>query len=142
MKHDLRLLRQAAAPVATTTTDAYAWTWARMATVATLQRELDFDSAFAARDSVLAAHETANPGFCELAMHFIREYLRTHGKSSGEAIVLAGTEAGIVAKDSRAWGVPFRRLSQAGEIVTVDYAMRLRGHGASGARIWALVNQH
>lgn len=80
-----------------------------------LQKTLPFDApaerarvtftgrTFDVAEPILAAHDAANPGFCERACEFIRDYLRTHGRSAGEVIVAAGTEAGIVARDSSAW---------------------------------------
>lgn len=83
-----------------------------------------------------AKAERVVPDFVDRACAQVLASL-AHGPQSGEALVAACRRAGIVPEDDRAFGAVFRRLSQQGQIVTVGYTTREKGHGTAGGRVWA-----
>lgn len=60
-------------------------------------------------------------------------------RANSEDLVDIARAKGAVPHDDRAFGQVFRQLAKRGLIHTVGYALRRKGKGAAGARIWALV---
>ncbi len=56
---------------------------------------------------------------------------------SGEEIVDHCERLGLVPHDARAFGPVFGTLARRGQIQSVGFAVRRKGHGTAGARIWA-----
>jgi hypothetical protein len=56
---------------------------------------------------------------------------------TGESLVDLCVSRGIKPHDQRAFGSVFGTLARRGAIVAVGYAPRRKGHGTSGARLWA-----
>lgn len=75
------------------------------------------------------------------ACRFVLSFLREHGATRGELLVVRGREAGLRAHDERAWGAVFGRLSRQGDIRTVAFCERTRGHQCSGGRVWDLAGE-
>lgn len=98
------------------------------------------DHAIAQRDAALAHHAAVNgKEFGERSRAFILAHLRTHGPTSGEALVIACKAAGIVpVKDDRAFGGSFLSLSKRGLIVKAGECKRTRGHATAGGIVWML----
>lgn len=63
---------------------------------------------------------------------------RAGGPLSGEQLVNECIAAGIVPHDTRAFGPVIAALARAGRIEAVGFAVRQKGHGTAGARLWAL----
>ena len=61
------------------------------------------------------------------------------GQASGEEIVDYLKSIGHRPHDDRAFGAIFGRLSRAGLISFVGYAIRKKGHATGGARVWKAV---
>lgn len=100
------------------------------------QLEIDWS---AQRNAILAAHEQAQPSFCERAREFVLAYLREHGPSAGEWLVDRAKLAGIVPDSSdKAFGAVFGGLSRDGLIVKHGYCARTKAHGTAGGLIWAI----
>jgi hypothetical protein len=55
---------------------------------------------------------------------------------SGEQLVDHCESLGIVPHDARAFGPVFSALARAGEIESVGFTARKKGHGTAGARMW------
>ena len=55
---------------------------------------------------------------------------------SGEDLVDRCIDAGYKPEDQRAFGAVFAGLSRAGVIRCVGFAMRRKGNGTAGARLW------
>ena len=81
--------------------------------------ELAFDPAKAAQDALA--------------------WLQEGGQASGEEIVDYLKSLGHKPHDDRAFGAIFSRLSRAGSISFVGYAVRKKGHATAGARVWKAV---
>lgn len=94
-----------------------------------------FFEAEAARDAALAAVE--RPAFTERACAFVLEFLR-NGPASSEDVVDAGTAAGIVPENAKAWGPVFMRLARRKLIATAGVTRRRKGHASMGANVWRL----
>lgn len=60
------------------------------------------------------------------------------GPLSGEQLVNECIAAGIVPHDTRAFGPVIAALARAGRIESVGFAVRQKGHGTAGARLWAI----
>ena len=92
-----------------------------------------------ARDEAMRAIvKFAGRRFLERARWFVIDYLREHGRSSGEDITDACIAAGISPVDQRHFGPVFSSLSRAGKIVKDGSCPRRKGHGTSGGVIWKL----
>jgi hypothetical protein len=65
---------------------------------------------------------------------------RAGGPLSGEQLVNECIAAGIVPHDTRAFGPVIASLARAGRIEAVGFAVRQKGHGTAGARLWAIAN--
>lgn len=100
------------------------------------------EHAIAQRDAALAHHAAVNgKEFGLRCRHFILQYLRTFGPTSGEALVIACKNAGIIpVNDDRAFGGSFQSLFKAGLIAKAGECQRDRGHRTSGGIIWKAVN--
>lgn len=81
---------------------------------------------------------SVDPVFIDNACAHIEQYLKDHGKSSGELLVDSCKLAGIVPLDDRHFGVCFRRLLKAGVIEWAGEARRSRGHGSRGGSLYRL----
>lgn len=92
------------------------------------------------RDTAIVLHAAANgPEFGRKSRDFILQYLKDNGPTSGEALVIACKNAGIMpVKDDRAFGGSFLSLSKRGLIVAAGSCKRSRGHATQGGVIWAL----
>lgn len=55
---------------------------------------------------------------------------------TGEELVDGCQRRGLVPHDGRAFGPVFKELSRRGLIETVGFAMRRKGRGTAGARVW------
>ena len=55
---------------------------------------------------------------------------------SGEELVARCIDAGYKPEDQRSFGAVFAGLSRTGVIRCVGFAMRRKGHGTAGARLW------
>lgn len=78
-------------------------------------------------------------GFNAIAVErFFIDYLSKHGQASGEDLTDAAKNAGYVPHDDRAFGPIFASLARSRIIRVLDFAERRKGHGTSGARVWAL----
>lgn len=92
-----------------------------------------------ARDRALAEVEAnASKQFGKKAREFVLRYLKEHGATPGEKITQAGTEAGILTAELRAWGPVYMRLVREGIIKNCGYCKRVLGNGTSGGNIWGL----
>lgn len=107
-----------------------------------MQTTLNFDAATASRNAILAnveaAEESRTPGFAELARQFVLSYLGNVPRASGEDLVDAAADAGIVATEPRAWGPIFGALSRDGRIAKDGFCQRRKGHATAGGLLWRL----
>lgn len=62
----------------------------------------------------------------------------SEGPKTGEVLVWKCKDRGIVPHDDRAFGSAFSGLARRGLITKVGYGPRHKGHGTSGAIVWAL----
>jgi hypothetical protein len=62
----------------------------------------------------------------------------TRRPMTGEELVDACQRRGIVPHDARAFGPVFRLLANRGQIEAVGFAVRRKGHGTAGARVWSI----
>lgn len=101
------------------------------------------DIAVKKRDTAIILHAAANgPEFGRRSRDFILQYLKDNGPTSGEALVIACKNAGIMpVKDDRAFGGSFLSLSKRGLIVKAGECKRTRGHATAGGIVWKLVKQ-
>jgi hypothetical protein len=75
----------------------------------------------------------------EAASAAIVAYLRTAGRPvSGEELTDHCIAIGIRPHDGRAFGPVFGGLVRSGAIVCAGFAMRRKGNGTAGARLWTL----
>ncbi len=81
------------------------------------------------------AAERALGGFAERAKALVLAQLRA-GQATGETLVDGCKAAGLVPRDDRAFGVVFSALRRDGRIRAVGVAMRRKGRGTAGARVW------
>lgn len=73
------------------------------------------------------------------AMAAVLDVLRKAGQPmTGEELVDACQDRGIVPHDGRAFGPVFKELARRGLIETVGFAMRRKGRGTAGARVWQI----
>ena len=72
-----------------------------------------------------------------LAQAHVLDLLK-EGPKTGEMLVWLCKDAGHVPHDDRAYGTVFAGLSRRGLIKKIGYTTRHRGHGTSGAIVWAL----
>jgi hypothetical protein len=111
--------------------------------MAFIQRELDFAEARARGERASKActdkAERDTNFSVEAAHELILAHLRTAGPQSGEVLVNVCKEAGQVPHDDRAYGAVFSVLARRQLIRCVGFAMRAKGRGAPGARIWEAV---
>jgi len=76
----------------------------------------------------------------ESAMHEILAILTLEARPmTGEELVDGCQRRGLVPHDGRAFGPVFKELSRRGLIETVGFAMRRKGRGTAGARVWRVV---
>jgi hypothetical protein len=76
--------------------------------------------------------------FRELARDFVLRHLSGGKQATGEDIVDAAEAAGITAPDARAFGAVFGALARRQQIRCAGFAMRRKGNGTAGARVWEL----
>lgn len=94
---------------------------------------------YAERNAILAAHEQAQPSFCERARAHVLDYLASHGPTSSEVLTDVCLAAGIAPETTtKAFGAVYASLSRRRLIVSCGLAPRTRGHGSIGAHIWTL----
>jgi len=105
------------------------------------QPSLDFTTVTRLRDRAMqqvGQHaEDYEPGFGSRAADLILRLLES-GPMSGEDLSLACKQAGIMAHDDRAYGVPIMKLARRGLIEKCGTVRRKRGHGTSGGNVWKL----
>jgi hypothetical protein len=89
-------------------------------------------------DRVSAKADRIDATFTDRAKAFVVHYLTIHLEESGEVIVSAAKDAGIIPHDDRAFGGVFLALVNRGIIYRVGMVKRKKGHGAPGAQIWRL----
>lgn len=94
------------------------------------------------RDQAIAKLDAANgEEFGRRSRDFILAYLRCHGPTSGETLVIECKAAGIIpVRDDRAFGGAFLSLSRKKLIVKVGDCKRARGHSGNGGVVWAIRN--
>lgn len=80
-----------------------------------------------------------DPQFAEKAKTAILRHLRDNGATAGEDLVAVARAHGARPSDDRAFGSIFQSLSRKGQIRTVGFCLRTKGHGTAGGRVWALV---
>ena len=85
-----------------------------------------------------AKAQGVDPDFHAKAERAILSHLKAKGECSGEELTDIAKLHGAIPHDDRAFGTVYRNLSQRGLIRTVRLAMRVKGHGTPGARIWGL----
>jgi len=91
------------------------------------------------RDAAIEKVEAnAGPEFGVKAREFILVYLREHGPTPGEELVIAAKNADIIPHDDRAFGSSFMSLSKKGLIMKAGSCVRKRGHLGQGGVIWSL----
>jgi hypothetical protein len=101
--------------------------------------QLTLDSALAQRDEAMSrVAANAGEGFVEAAAAHILKRLAEWGEMSGEHLTTTCKAQGIIPHDDRAFGPVYLRLARQGKIKPVGTCTRVRGHGTSGGRIWAL----
>jgi hypothetical protein len=79
-----------------------------------------------------------DPEFNARTRQAILAHLGAAGPTSGEVLTDVAKAHGARPHDDRAFGAVFKALSRAGQIRTVGYCARTRGHGTSGGRIWSI----
>lgn len=98
--------------------------------------------ALKARDEAIAAvsanAEQSSPGFAERAEACILSHLAAHGPTPGEDLTGACIEAGIVPRNTKAFGGVYLKLANKKRIVKDGYVARRKGHGTSGGIRWRL----
>ncbi len=73
----------------------------------------------------------------QAAMNEILAILSSDGREmTGEELVDRCQCVGLVPHDGRAFGPVFKELSRRGLIETVGFALRRKGRGTAGARVW------
>ena len=101
-------------------------------------RRRDVDTAYARLLDRMARR--AGDAFREAAeAHMLRRL--AEGPQTGEQLTDACKSAGIRppdGMDDRAFGPVYRRLAASGRITQVGTALRAKGHGSAGARVWGL----
>lgn len=107
------------------------------------QAALDFtnaraDGAEAGARCADKAERVAAPEFREKARKAILDHLSVVRSCSGEVLTDIAIAKGARPHDARAFGPVFAKLAREGKIRTVGYCARVRGHGTSGGRVWAL----
>ena len=92
------------------------------------------------RDTAILLQAIANgEEFGRKSREFILQHLKDNGPASGEALVIAAKNAGIVpVKDDRSFGGSFLSLSRRGLIKKVGEVKRSRGHATAGGIVWGL----
>ncbi len=86
-----------------------------------------------------AKAETVVSDFSARAASFIVQHLHENGGTSGEKLVDACKQNGIVPHNDRAFGAVFLRLARVGKIIKAGYVARTKGHGAPGGTVWSLI---
>lgn len=101
-------------------------------------RRRDVDTAYARILERMT--KRAGEAFREAAeAHMLRRL--AEGPQTGEQLTDACKRAGIRppgGMDDRAFGPVYRRLAASGRIAQVGTALRSKGHGSAGARVWGL----
>ncbi len=94
------------------------------------------------RDTAILLQAAANgEEFGRRSREFILQHLKDNGPTSGEALVIACKNAGIVPmKDDRSFGGSFLSLSKRGLIKKVGEVKRSRGHATAGGILWSFTN--
>jgi hypothetical protein len=85
--------------------------------------------------------EDADAAFPELARTFILDHLRVVRKASGEDLVDIAKAKGATPPDDRAFGSIFASMARKNLIRHAGFALRKKGHGTAGGRIWEFVAQ-
>ena len=91
-----------------------------------------------AANACTAKAQRSDPEFTTKAKAAILAHLRVVGKASGEDLVNVAIAHGARPHDARAFGSVFQSLSRSGEIRTVGFCLREKGHGTAGGRIWSI----
>lgn len=97
--------------------------------------------AYIARDEALdvvsANAEQSCPGFAERSEACILAHLAAHGPTPGEDLTDACLAAGIVPRNTKAFGGVYLKLANKKRIVKDGYCARRKGHGTVGIK-WRL----
>ena len=95
----------------------------------------------AARDVALGRiEEAAGSAFVEAACAIVLEHLTRNGPTTAEALTNECKRRGAVPHDDRAFGPVYLRLMRRGQIEPCGTAIRTKGHGTAGGRIWKLIS--
>ena len=103
--------------------------------------QLTLDEAFQEGERGMARAAIASGvEFQERARQFVLDYLRQNGEATSEDITDECKRAGIKppSGEDRAFGAVYRKLSRDGLIEWLRIVPRRKGHGVSGAKVWAL----
>ena len=85
--------------------------------------------------------EDKDDGFTDRAKQFIVDHLRIVREAPGEDLVDIAKAKGATPPDDRAFGPIFASLARQGFIRSIGFALRKKGHGTAGGRIWGYVDQ-
>jgi hypothetical protein len=103
---------------------------------------LEDDDFRAARDVALdRVEQAAGNAFVEAACAIVLEHLTLNGPTTAEALTNECKRRGAVPHDDRAFGPVYRRLLGRRQIEPCGTAIRTKGHGTAGGRIWKLTSQ-
>jgi len=73
------------------------------------------------------------------ASDVIYDYLKLHGRTSGEVLVDMAVSLGFKPHDQRSFGPVMARLVAKKRIKCVGVVERRKGHGSAGARLWEAI---
>jgi hypothetical protein len=103
---------------------------------------LDDDDFRAARDTAIdRVKAKAGHAFFQQASAIVLEHLTQHGPTSSEALTDECKRRGVIPHDDRAFGPVYLSLLQRQMIEPCGTAIRTKGHGTAGGRIWKLISQ-
>lgn len=92
----------------------------------------------AAQACIEKAQRVADPAFKEKATQAILNHLKAVRRASGEELTDVAIAHGARPHDARAFGPVFRALLGSSQIRVVDTCPRVKGHGSSGGKVYAL----
>ena len=85
--------------------------------------------------------EDADASFPDVARAAILAHLRVVRRASGEDLTDIAKAKGATPPDDRAFGPIFASLARKKRIRSAGFALRKKGHGTAGGRIWEYVDQ-
>jgi hypothetical protein len=103
-----------------------------------MQASRPADAGAAAGAACLAKAERTTAFDADRARAAVLELLADGVARSGEEIVDHCERLGLVPHDARAFGPVFAALARRGQIESVGFAARRKGHGTAGARVWQI----